>query len=220
MSLQRAQALAAHQYGPESNVDSATNQLGQAQAMIQKTQAIIAQKDIRAPFSGKLGVRQVDLGQYLNPGAPVVTLTDLSVLYVNFHAAVADYRADQSRAESRRHGGRLSRPQIHRDDHHDRAANLRQHAHDQCAGDDAQPPDNALLPGMFVNAAVVLPDEPPVVVLPETAVDYTLYGDSVYVLRPDGAAGADGQAGADRPSHAGHHRGLRWGRQGRGCCRG
>ena len=41
-------------------------------------------------------------------------------------------------------------------------------------------PDEALLPGMFVNAAVVLPDRPPAVVLPETAVDYTLYGDSVY----------------------------------------
>ena len=47
-------------------------------------------------------------------------------------------------------------------------------------------PDEALLPGMFVNAAVVLPAEPDRVVLPETAVDYTLYGDSVYVVREDG----------------------------------
>ena len=47
-------------------------------------------------------------------------------------------------------------------------------------------PDEALLPGMFVNAAVVLPPEPDRVVLPETAVDYTLYGDSVYVVREDG----------------------------------
>src|SRR6202008_2048597 len=47
-------------------------------------------------------------------------------------------------------------------------------------------PDNALLPGMFVNAAVVLPPQPDRVVLPETAVDYTLYGDSVYVIREDG----------------------------------
>jgi len=47
-------------------------------------------------------------------------------------------------------------------------------------------PDNALLPGMFVNAAVVLPPQPDMTVLPETAVDYTLYGDSVYVIREDG----------------------------------
>ena len=58
-------------------------------------------------------------------------------------------------------------------------------------------PDEALLPGMFVNAAVVLPPEPDRVVLPETAVDYTLYGDSVYLVREDGdrrqrQAGAEG----------------------------
>jgi multidrug efflux system membrane fusion protein len=53
-------------------------------------------------------------------------------------------------------------------------------------------PDEALLPGMFVNAAVVLPDQAPEIVLPETAIDYTLYGDSAYVIRPDGT-GADGK---------------------------
>ena len=47
-------------------------------------------------------------------------------------------------------------------------------------------PDNALLPGMFVNAAVVLPPQPDMLVLPETAVEYTLYGDSVFVIREDG----------------------------------
>ncbi len=47
-------------------------------------------------------------------------------------------------------------------------------------------PDNALLPGMFVNAAVVLPPRPDTIVVPETAVEYTLYGDSVYVIRNDG----------------------------------
>src|SRR5258707_14468079 len=52
--------------------------------------------------------------------------------------------------------------------------------------------DEALLPGMYINAAVVLPAEPDRVVLPETAVEYTLYGDSVYVLRENGAA-ADGK---------------------------
>jgi len=50
-------------------------------------------------------------------------------------------------------------------------------------------PDRALLPGMFINAAVVLPPQPDMMVLPETAVDYTLYGDSVYVIRDDGKDG-------------------------------
>ena len=70
-------------------------------------------------------------------------------------------------------------------------------------------PDEALLPGMFVNAAVVLPNQAPEVVLPETAVDYTLYGDSVYVIRADGTdaerqAGAEGdRARRSRPGCAG-----------------
>ncbi len=208
VSLQRAETLATHQYGPQSNVDSANNQLGQAQAMIQKTQAIIAQKDIRAPFSGKLGMRQIDLGQYLNPGAPVVTLTDLSTLYVNFtlpSQITAQIKVGQKVEVSadafpgRKFTAAITtiEPQISAST---RTINVQATMPN---------PDNALLPGMFVNAAVVLPDEPPVVVLPETAVDYTLYGDSVYVLRPDGAAGADG-----KPALIAHRTpvttGLRW----------
>jgi multidrug efflux system membrane fusion protein len=208
VSLQRAQALAAHQYGPESNVDSATNQLGQAQAMIQKTQAIIAQKNIRAPFSGKLGMRQVDLGQYLNPGAPIVTLTDLSTLYVNFTlpsqitsqikvGQKVDVTADAFPGRKFAATVTTIEPQISAST---RTINVQATMPN---------PDQLLLPGMFINAAVVLPDEAPVVVLPETAVDYTLYGDSVYVLRPDGAAGADG-----KPVLTAHRTavktGLRW----------
>jgi multidrug efflux system membrane fusion protein len=208
VSLQRAQALAAHQYGPESNVDSATNQLGQAQAMIQKTQAIIAQKNIRAPFAGKLGMRQVDLGQYLNPGAPVVTLTDLTTLYVNFTlpsqitsqikvGQKVEVTADAFPGRKFAATVTTIEPQISAST---RTVNVQATMPN---------PDELLLPGMFINAAVVLPDEAPVVVLPETAVDYTLYGDSVYVLRPDGAAGADG-----KPVLTAHRTpvktGLRW----------
>ena len=54
-------------------------------------------------------------------------------------------------------------------------------------------PDEALFPGMFVNAAVVLPNQAPEVVLPETAVDYTLYGDSVYVIHAKEGTDADGK---------------------------
>jgi multidrug efflux system membrane fusion protein len=208
VSLQRAQALAAHQYGPESNVDSTTNQLGQALAMIQKTQAIIAQKDIRAPFSGKLGMRQVEVGQFLNPGAPVVTLTDLSTLYVNFTLAsqmtpqiVVGQKVEVTTDSfpGRKFAATITtiEPQISAST---RTINVQATMPN---------PGEALLPGMFVDAAVVLPDQAPVVVLPETAVDYTLYGDSVYVLRADGKDGADG-----KPALTAHRTpvqtGLRW----------
>ena len=208
VSLQRAQALAARQYGPQTDVDSSTNQLGQAQAMIQKTQAIIAQKNIRAPFAGKLGMRQVDLGQYLNPGAPVVTLTDLSMLYVNFTlpsqitsqikvGQKVDVTADAFPGRKFAATVTTIEPQISAST---RTINIQATMPN---------PDQLLLPGMFINAAVVLPDDAPVVVLPETAVDYTLYGDSVYVLRPGSATGADG-----KPVLTAHRTavktGLRW----------
>ena len=191
VTLQRAQALEAKKFGPQTDVDSAQSQLDQAKAMIEKTQAIIAQKNVRAPFSGRLGVRQVDLGQYLNPGAPIVTLTDLSMLYINFtlptqmapQIAVGqkvDVTVDAYPGRTFHATVTTIEPQI--------SPGTRTISVQATMPN----PDEALLPGMFVNVNVVLPEQPPEVVLPETAVDYTLYGDSVYVIREDGTA-ADGK---------------------------
>jgi membrane fusion protein, multidrug efflux system len=177
--------MAARQYGPQTDVDSAQSQLDQAKAQIQKTQAIVAQKEIRAPFGGELGVRQVDLGQYVNPGAPLVTLTDLSTLYVNFTLptqATAEIAVGQNvevtadAFPGRKFAAKITtiEPQIRAD-----TRTIMVQA--------TMPnPGEALRPGMFVNAQVMLADQADEVVLPETAVDYTLYGDSVYVIHPDG----------------------------------
>ena len=90
VSLQRAKSTGASASSDsQDTVDQNQSQLDQAQAQIAKTEAIIAQKLIKAPFDGRLGVRQVDLGQYLNPGAPMVTLTDLKHALRQFHAALA-----------------------------------------------------------------------------------------------------------------------------------
>ena len=133
-----------------------------------------------------LGVRQIDLGQYVNPGAPIVTLTDLRQLYVNFTLPTQMRAADRGRPDASTSRPTPSpaaastakittiEPQISAD-----TRTIKVQA-------TMANPDDALLPGMFVNAAVVLPTEPDEVVLPETAVDYTLYGDSVYVVRQDG----------------------------------
>jgi multidrug efflux system membrane fusion protein len=191
VELARAKTLASHQFGPQETVDQQQSQLDQANAQIQKTEAIIAQKNVRAPFAGRLGVRQVDLGQYLNPGAAVVTLTDLSTLYVNFTLPTqlapqivvgqkVDVTADAF--PGRKFTATIStiEPQI-------------SPATRTIAVQATMPnPDEALLPGMFVNANVVLPQEASAVVLPETAVDYTLYGDSVFLIRQDGTD-ADGK---------------------------
>jgi multidrug efflux system membrane fusion protein len=84
ITLQHSSELAKHQYEARETVDQKQSQLDQARAGIIKTEALIEQKLIRAPFSGQLGMRQIEVGQYLTPGAPIVTLTDLSTLYVNF----------------------------------------------------------------------------------------------------------------------------------------
>lgn len=191
VSLRRAQELAKNNYGTRENVDQWQSNLDQANAQIEKTQAIIAQKQVRAPFTGRLGIRQIEVGQYLNAGAPIVTLTDLSTLYVNFTLAsqlrsqiavgqTVDVTADAF--PGRRFTATITtiEPQLR--------ADTRTLAVQATMAN----PDDALLPGMFVNAAVVLPEQGDRVVLPETAVDYTLYGDSVYAIRADGKD-ADGK---------------------------
>ena len=191
LSLERNSQLANKQFASRETVDQNQSQLDQARAQILKTQALIGQKLIRAPFAGRLGIRQIEVGQYVSPGAAVVTLTDLKELYVNFTLASTwkgqielgqkvNVTADAFPGRSFTATITTIEPQIRSD------------TRTLTAQAALANPDEALLPGMFVNSAVVLPAEPDKVVLPETAVDYTLYGDSVYVVREDGAA-ADGK---------------------------
>src|SRR4030081_794891 len=84
LSLERAKQLASRQFGPQATVDHPQSSFDQANAVIAKTQAIISQKLVKAPFDGELGVRKVEVGQYLTAGTQIVSLTDLSVLYANF----------------------------------------------------------------------------------------------------------------------------------------
>src|SRR6201991_3440764 len=84
LSLDRAKQLASRQFGPQATVDSTQAAFDQANAGIARTQAVISQKLVRAPFDGELGVRKVEVGQFLTAGTQIVSLTDLSVLYANF----------------------------------------------------------------------------------------------------------------------------------------
>src|SRR6185295_10477071 len=93
LSLDRAKQLAARQFGPQATVDTAQAAYDQAQAGIAKTQALISQKLVRAPFDGELGVRKVEVGQFLTAGTQIVTLTDLSMLYLNFTVTEKDSAA-------------------------------------------------------------------------------------------------------------------------------
>src|SRR5580692_211133 len=93
LALDRAKQLAARQFGPQATADAAQATYDQANAGIAKTEAIISQKLVRAPFDGELGVRHVEVGQFLTAGTQIVTLTDLSTLYANFTVTEKDSAA-------------------------------------------------------------------------------------------------------------------------------
>jgi multidrug efflux system membrane fusion protein len=190
-SLERARLLATRQVGPQQNVDEWQSKLDQARAMILKTQAIIDQKRVKAPFAGRLGVRQVNLGEMAAPTSKIVSLVDLHQLYVNF--TLPSTMRDQVKLGQEvdvavdAFPGRNFKAKITTIEPEIRADTRMMTIQATMPN-----PDEMLLPGMFVNAAVILPPEPARIVLPETAVDYTLYGDSVYLVREDGTD-ADGK---------------------------
>jgi multidrug efflux system membrane fusion protein len=136
---------------------------------------------VKAPFDGELGMRQAEVGQYLTAGTKIVSLTDLSELYANFTIPEKDsaqlkvgevVRVTVDAYPGRTFEGTITtiEPQVAAD-----TRNIRVQA-------TIQNPDRVLKPGMFATTTVVLPDKPPVVTVPETAVDYTLYGDSVFLI--------------------------------------
>ena len=181
LSLERAKQLAARQFGPQATVDQAQSAFDQANAGIARTQAIISQKLVRAPFDGELGVRKVEVGQYLTAGTQIVSLTDLSELFANFTVPEKDsaqlsvgqiVRIKVDAYPGRSFEGKITtiEPQISTD-----TRNIRVQA-------TIANPGKILKPGMFVTTTVVLPDKPSVITVPETAVDYTLYGDSVFLI--------------------------------------
>jgi len=181
LALDRAKQLASRQFGPQSTVDAAQATYDQAVAGISKTEAIISQKLVRAPFDGELGVRHVEVGQYLTAGTQIVTLTDLGTLYANFTVTEKDsamlkvgqtVRIAVDAFPGKVFEGKITtiEPQIATDT---------RNIHVQATLDN---PEHILKPGMFASTTVVLPDKPAVVTVPETAVDYTLYGDSVFLI--------------------------------------
>ncbi|UGV25935.1 efflux RND transporter periplasmic adaptor subunit [Rhodopseudomonas boonkerdii] len=182
INLDRAKQLAERQVGPQATVDTTQAAYDQALANIAKTEAVISQKLVRAAFDGVLGTRRIEVGQYLTAGTQIVSLTDLSAVYANFTVTEKDsgklavgqvVRITVDAYPGRTFEGKLTtiEPQISAD-----TRNIRVQA-------TIQNPEGILKPGMFATTTVVLPDKPAVVTVPETAVDYTLYGDSVYVIQ-------------------------------------
>ncbi|MQG91860.1 efflux RND transporter periplasmic adaptor subunit [Pseudomonas sp. MN1F] len=163
--------------------DRLSSQYRRNQAVVEQLKAQKIKKSINAPFSGTIGIRQVDIGQYLAAGTVIATLQDLSSLYVDFnvpeqalpHLSLGQQVLVQVAAyPGQTFPASLSaiNPKVD-----ENTRNLLVRA-------TLANPDDKLLPGMFANLLILLPDPQPQVVVPESAITYTLYGNSVYVATP------------------------------------
>jgi membrane fusion protein, multidrug efflux system len=161
--------------------DQATAQQRQTEANVGQIRATIERKTIRAPFSGTLGIRKVNLGQYLSAGNPVVELQALNPIYVNFglpQQALGQVRVGRSlRVTSEDLPGKVFTGRVTALD-----SVVDQTTRNVQVQATLANPEGKLQPGMFVQVEVVLGLSRTVVPLPASAVSYAPYGDSVFVI--------------------------------------
>jgi RND family efflux transporter MFP subunit len=183
VSLTRQKMLVAGGNTPQSTVDAAIATRDSAAATVEHTRAVIAQKAIRAPFAGRLGLRNVDVGQYVAVGTALVTLQRLDPIYADFPlpeealsslAAGQDVDMTVNALPRRSFAGRV------------KAVDARVSAESRNVMVRAEfaNPDRKLLPGMFANLTVTTGASADVLTLPRTAIVYSLYGDNVFVVKP------------------------------------
>lgn len=188
-NAQRARSLAHSNAGTEASLDKAESELRVAEASIAQLKAQIDKKLIIAPFSGVLGVRKVDVGAYLQPGAPIVTLQDLSVMLADFSISQKDLprvaTGQPIRLTTDAWPGRIFTGTVTAIEPLIEAKSGMVAVQGRLAN-----PDAALRPGLFAKIEVVRPESEPVVTVPESAITYNLYGDNVFVVKTaeDGTA--------------------------------
>jgi membrane fusion protein (multidrug efflux system) len=168
-----------------SGLDQAQAALEQAEAQATKTQIVIGKKNIKAPFDGKAGICLVNIGQYINVGSPLVSLQALDPLHVNFSLPEQNL--------SKLYVGQPITFTIEAQankNYEGKITAINSEVNSQTRNILVQAtvanPKLELYPGMFANIQVMLPQEQNVIVVPQTAITYNLYGDSVYVIQQDG----------------------------------
>jgi membrane fusion protein, multidrug efflux system len=187
LNLNRMKGLRESGVISQSDYDRAAAELTQGEARVGEIRATIERKTIRAPFSGVLGIRQVNLGQYLAGGNPIVPLQSLQPVYVNF--SVPQEQMGRLKAGAAVHlsaeGGIRSTGTITAMDAvvNDATRNVQVQA-------TFANQDHRLRPGMFVETQVILGASHPLITLPSSAISYAPYGDSVFLVEnmkgPDG----------------------------------
>lgn len=178
----RARELRASRTIAQSELDAAEATHRQAIADVASLRATLEKKTVRAPFPGRTGIRQVNLGQFLDRGAPVVTLQALDPIHVDFslpQQRIAEVRtgyAVRLTLDARpgvAFAGRVTAisPQID--------ASTRTFRVEATLAN----PDEQLSPGMFATVQIVAPTTKAVVAIPSTAIYYQPFGDSIFVVK-------------------------------------
>lgn len=181
IELERQRRLRGQNVNSQADVDTAESRLQQSIARLEAQQALLEKKVIEAPFAGRLGIIEVDSGQFLDAGRSIVTLQTLDPIYVDFSVPQRelervveglDVVARVDTFADRPFAGRITAisPKL---DAATRSASVRARLDN---------PGGRLRPGMFVDVAVQLPEQREVITLPQTAVTYNPYGDSVFLV--------------------------------------
>ncbi|NKQ11902.1 efflux RND transporter periplasmic adaptor subunit [Pseudomonas sp. SST3] len=194
VEFERARSLVDRQAISRSEFDRLNAESQKAAATVAQLKASLAKKRILAPFSGTIGINQVDVGDFVAAGTPIATLQDLSTLFVDFYLAEQQVpllaigqpvRIQVAAFPDEYFEGRIValNPKVETT-----TRNVQVRA-------ELANPGERLLPGMFADLQVLLPSEEPRVVVPETAITYTLYGNSVLVVKegqaPEPAEGTE-----------------------------
>ena len=193
LTAERTKKLRVENTLSQAELDSANASLEQNQANAEAIRAAIAKKTICAPFAGRLGIRLVNLGEFLDVGKPIVSLQALGTLHLDFSLPQQELaqlktgmkvRLTTDTYPDKKFDGTLTaiNPDL---DSATRSVRLRATFSNA---------DNLLRPGMFARAEVVLPVEETVVVIPATSVLNAPFGDSVYVIESK-LADTNGPAG-------------------------
>ena len=179
--VERSRDLAVRKVVSKAELDAAEGKAAQKVAQADNMRAMIRKKEVRAPFDGQLGIRQVNIGQMINAGQQVVQLQDLDAVYVDF--ALPQQRLSQIKTgldvqvttdaiADRQFNGKLTaiNPAV---DIVTRNVTLQAKLENQ---------DHALRPGMFAKVDLVLPQKSRALIIPGSAVSYAPFGDSVFVI--------------------------------------
>ena len=184
INLNRAKDLRTQGTNAQSDLDIADAEYQQATALVDNLKATIAKKVIVAPFGGRLGIRQVDLGQFLAVGTPIVTLQALDPLYINFALPQQDVVGlsvgQKIKITVDAYPGEAFAGAV-------TALNSKVDEATRNIEIQATVPnaDGRLNPGMFGSVDVLQPKEDRFLVLPQSAIVYNPYGNAVYVVKQE-----------------------------------